>query len=646
MKTALIAAQAFAALTVLGTTYYVAPTTPPEGVVYDAADSEGYGASAAKPFATVEKAYKSMTKRAADGEVHDEVVLLKGTHAITTRIANGMLTYGRIRGETGDPADVTLDFGARPEACLLVADIQLSDVTVVNSACLNNGTHDGALRVQSTGNTFAVFPAKVENCVFSNAVTCPVALTGPAIIENCRFEDNSMTAASGRYSSLVYASNSSRAEGTCTIRGCQFKNNTSTGNGTCVVADAGESGEVLVDGCAFVGNATTGGMAADILVKASATVTGCAFTNSAAVRGGAIGLVKGTVADVTDSVFYGCRAVFSNEGGTGGAFYLEEATGSVSRCTFESNVSDRGAGVVRVGKSAKFSATDSVFRNNACGRQGGVAFADVSDSPASATYGSLEFVGCTFEGNEARCTDDGDTRSNIHGGGVVALGNNTTGESVFAPLFVDRCVFRNNTAHGSGGAIYMRNASNTPADCRVDIRNSLFVGNSAGCNGGAINYIAYQASVENCTFVDNTAGSSGPNIYHRWTSTLVNSILAGTQGDLGGTFSLQTANTSLYQNSIQAGRADGNMRSCFNGNACQNLDGIADVRFSDATGGDYSIRGSSPARDAGTVRAWMSDGGLDLAGSPRVWPLLADNGRVDIGAYEFISRTGTTLLFR
>ena len=108
--------------------------------------------------------------------------------------------------------------------------------------------------------------------------------------------------------------------------------------------------------------------------------------------------------------------------------------------------------------------------------------------------------------------------------------------------------------------------------------------------------------MENCTFVDNTAGSSGPNIYHRWTSTLVNSILAGTQGDLGGTFSLQTANTSLYQNSIQAGRADGNMRSCFNGNACQNLDGIADVRFSDATGGDYSIRGSSPARDAGTVR--------------------------------------------
>ena len=55
--------------------------------------------------------------------------------------------------------------------------------------------------------------------------------------------------------------------------------------------------------------------------------------------------------------------------------------------------------------------------------------------------------------------------------------------------------------------------------------------------------------------------------------------------------------------------------------------------------GDYSIRPSSPARDAGTNADWMN-GAVDLGGGPRII-----GGRVDIGCYENNGH-GFTILVR
>jgi len=79
---------------------------------------------------------------------------------------------------------------------------------------------------------------------------------------------------------------------------------------------------------------------------------------------------------------------------------------------------------------------------------------------------------------------------------------------------IDNCVFRNNmavsptkTARGainlmntaSGGAIFA-----PPDQCRMfNVSNSLFVGNGAALNGGAI--CASTVTIVNCTFVENLA---------------------------------------------------------------------------------------------------------------------------------------------
>jgi len=63
------------------------------------------------------------------------------------------------------------------------------------------------------------------------------------------------------------------------------------------------------------------------------------------------------------------------------------------------------------------------------------------------------------------------------------------------------------------------------------------------------------------------------------------------------------------------------------------------VQFKDAANGDYTLRRSSPHRDAGTKLGWMTVDATDLAGNPRVvtnGKTLAENPDAlpDLGAYE------------
>ena len=75
-----------------------------------------------------------------------------------------------------------------------------------------------------------------------------------------------------------------------------------------------------------------------------------------------------------------------------------------------------------------------------------------------------------------------------------------------SPLITD-CVFRSNTANGYGDsvgggiAIY----GDAPTGDPTTIKNCLFVNNSAAFSGGAIDLYDSNATVTNCTVVDNTA---------------------------------------------------------------------------------------------------------------------------------------------
>ena len=634
------------------TTYYVAPN----GYAGDAADDGNHG-TREKPFATIAYAYPKLKTAGANSEL----VLLSGTHLITSRIANAMLTYGIIRGETGDPKDVTLDFGNLADACLLVADIQLHDVTVINANADTSpaaGSCGGALRVQATMGTADSFPAFVSNCVFRACKSCAVAVSAPGQVLDCRFEGNVFPEASGKYKSLVYFSSDGseqNAYGDRVIRGCTFSGNSSPGNGCCIAANC-KWDPVVVDSCTsctFTDNVTSNS-AADVYVGNSAVLLKSTFSNSLSVNnGGSVFMGSGADLAVTNCTFAACKSSGGRGGAiasadnsaaefsiadsefsankaelTGGALHLHAATGTLVRCSMTGNKSiTQGGGGVRVGPYAKLSVNGCEFTRNVATTMGGVFYQDVSRKASDRSYGALELVDSTFVENEALSS----TVDNTRGGGVVSLGGADGGADIIAPLFVDRCVFRLNRTTGTGGVIYMRNGSNAPADCRVDIRNSLFEGNSAGYFAGAINLVAYNASVDNCTFITNVATRSGSNFYHRWTSYFRNCIFVSdiVDSDLNNAFCGQNANPQLYLNSIQVGRTDAKMLACFTAdNSSTNLTmaEIGKLRFADFANGDYSLNAGSIARNKGRRLDWMSDAAecLDLAGNARVYPKLAD----------------------
>lgn len=77
-------------------------------------------------------------------------------------------------------------------------------------------------------------------------------------------------------------------------------------------------------------------------------------------------------------------------------------------------------------------------------------------------------------------------------------------------LKVDNCNFVNNSAD-KGGAIF--------ADYDATVTNSIFTGNSAAANGGAIMFdyrgrcLCESLTLTGSTFTDNTAGSNGGAIF-------------------------------------------------------------------------------------------------------------------------------------
>jgi len=84
--------------------------------------------------------------------------------------------------------------------------------------------------------------------------------------------------------------------------------------------------------------------------------------------------------------------------------------------------------------------------------------------------------------------------------------NNTNGGAIFndgGNLSIINCAFENNSADGSGGAIYSINGI-------INIKDSTFIGNNASFGGGAIeNYALDSVYIEKCIFENNSAVTRG-----------------------------------------------------------------------------------------------------------------------------------------
>ena len=241
-------------------------------------------------------------------------------------------------------------------------------------------------------------------------------------------------------------------------------------------------------------------------------------------------------------------------------------------------------GFTVTGAHSAASGTASILVNSIpIGRGVGGGMYNSSSSPAVSN--------CSFTGNTA-----------VNGGGMA---NNSSSPAV------SNCSFTGNTAtvHASG----MFNLSSSPA-----ITNCIFTGNTANDGGGMRNDNS-SPTITNCTFAGNgsnafyiTGAASNPVFQNSIVWDVVTTVFSGSY----------TASHSLIKGENPSGTGNINATGL-----------LADDVFNNYSGGDYALRATSPAVNAGSSTLYPASAGmLDLAEKPRFYGAV-----VDMGAYEYQS---------
>ncbi|MHC4536172.1 MAG: right-handed parallel beta-helix repeat-containing protein, partial [Planctomycetota bacterium] len=315
-----------------------------------------------------------------------------------------------------------------------------------------------------------------------------------------------------------------------------------------------------------------GGMYND---NASPTVTNCTFSgNYAGYLGGGMYNRNNSSPTVTNCTFNDNRAGF-----IGGGMYNGGGSPTVTNCTFTGNRAwDNGGGMRN--NNANPTVTDCTFTGNGANRGGGMD--NYSNSPT--------VTNCTFSDN-----------SGWWGGGM----NNVEGYPI-----VNNCTFTGNTGKYGGG---MNNYSNSPT-----VTNCTFSGNtSLEEGGGGMRNNNANPTVTNCTFSGNTSLEEGGGGMRNYNSspTLTNCILWGDSPD--EIFDDVTSSTTVTYSDVQGGTGE-----TWFGEGCIDTDPM----FADADG---RLLAFSPCLDAGNDAAVPPGVTTDLDGNPRIQGVC-----VDMGAFE------------
>ena len=244
-----------------------------------------------------------------------------------------------------------------------------------------------------------------------------------------------------------------------------FTNNTAKGLTVVPYGNIGEGGAVFWAGI-------------------NGTVDNCRFINNTAV--------KNTNYDV---------------GGRGGAVFIDNCTHDNKNTTFkmvyfENNTAGTNGGAIDWHSGAHDGLVENaIFINNTAKRSGGAIFWNGHNG----TIMDANFTNNRALGIANATSVLGDVTYGGDGGAVMwsgALGD------------VVNVRFINNTAAKRGGAVFLQAAANETCD-NTTFRDSYFENNTAGTNGGAIDWNkgAHNGIVENVTFVNNVANRSAGAIF-------------------------------------------------------------------------------------------------------------------------------------
>ena len=237
----------------------------------------------------------------------------------------------------------------------------------------------------------------------------------------------------------------------------------------------------------------------------------------------------------------------------------------------------------------------------------------------AATVRRSRVIGCTS--NNSGCFVVSGANAVVSDCEVAGCSGTTPVSLTGAGAQLSNCVITNNA--GSTSVVSVNNATAT-------LRNCLVAGNSTSGTTSVGGIYLSNGTVENCTVARNRNTNAGATCAGVSLAASANAVLRNTisWGNTLSDGSTSTAANFKDAGAVEGATAQGTVETCLYDR---------NPLFKDAANGDYSIKSSSPARDAGTNQEWMKNA-FDLAGNKR------KTGRVDIGCYEQTSAATLILM--
>jgi hypothetical protein len=337
---------------------------------------------------------------------------------------------------------------------------------------ITNGNANGTGQNSTGGGIYNSDGSSSNTLTFANCIITGNLATGDGggvyntgggiTFTSCTFSGNTSSAEGGGM--YTYGS----GNGNYTLIACAFSNNKAAGNGGGYCVDNG-SLPVTLTNCVFSSNKTTttayntggGGV---YVTNGSITMTGCAFkNNSSSGYGGGMIINQGSNQPISYCTFTSNSAAIFG----GGLACIQGSAPIVSNCNFSSNVAEEGAGIYNISGSPTFK-YDTLFGNTATavtGTGGAGMCSDTSANPivshcwfnANVTNGS--YGAGLFEqssaGNDSNCVFQANiAKGTASNGGGLYHSNGTS--KVWNSVFLN-----NSCTGGYGGGIYNNNANST-----------------------------------------------------------------------------------------------------------------------------------------------------------------------------------------
>ncbi|WP_167320865.1 right-handed parallel beta-helix repeat-containing protein [Desulfosudis oleivorans] len=141
----------------------------------------------------------------------------------------------------------------------------------------------------------------------------------------------------------------------------------------------------------------------------------------------------------------------------------------------------------------------------------GIDFKNKAITVRSANGPTACFIDCRSNGR-GFYFHSGETSDSVLSGVTIKRGSATNGGGIScvgaSSPTIKNCIIQNNTASDTGGGIYCADRDTRPA-----IINCIITSNQAAYHGGGLGSQFGELTVTNCTIVNNTAGSKGPQVY-------------------------------------------------------------------------------------------------------------------------------------